>query len=146
MRDGFSLSPRSSSRRVFPAANPRHFAFYSWLAERHLTPREQSGVHYTEVRLNELLRVHQSQPDLSEHAVNTLHFHLKQGQISEDLIQQRKSRVNEALPRALGQDDMPYHIAGTGRIPGTQYQRQGLSLQPSAIVFAPLSLPEAADE
>lgn len=122
---------------------PVNFAFYAWLAERRLALGADAGIHYRETDPGEMLRAHIQQYEIPTHVKDRLRAQLSGDEIPKDLIELRKNRVNEALTSALGQVDTAYHVTSVGRIAGTQYERIGLSLDPSAIVFGSL---ETVDE
>lgn len=119
---------------------PVNFAFYAWLAERRRELGDSAGIHYRETDPREMLRAHVQRYEIPAHVKDKLRAQLNGDEIPRDLIELRKNRVNEALTSTLGQDDTAYHVSSVGRIAGTQYERIGLSLDPSAISFDSLEI------
>lgn len=116
------------------------FAYYAWLAERRIKHGDDGGVSSLETSPKEMHRGLTETFGLTERSRDALRSYIDLGRIPEEAMQTRKNRVNDALTRALGQDDTPYHIASLGYIAGTQFERQGLRLGPHQIAFEPLSM------
>jgi hypothetical protein len=116
------------------------FAFYWMIAERCKAAR--GGVHRMDEGLGEEVleyygRLENVYSGIYEHAEKTYR------KFSEDNFDQTKTRVNEALRRALGERRaFPYLISKLDRIAGSRRHRVGLSLPPEAITVEPASLPQ----
>ena len=111
--------------------NLPEFVFYWMLAERRR--QEKPGAHWSEDGFgNELLgyyrRLLKPSSGEFERAEETC------AKFTKDNFDPRKSHINEALEKALGQRRAkPYLITTQDGIPGTRYRRSGLALPPEAI-------------
>ena len=114
------------------AMKPRLVAFYWMLAER--ARQGRPGIHWSEDGVaGELLgyygRVVNPNSAEYERAEDTLGRKLTGENISPD-----KSHINRQLEQSLGRRRAaPYLIVQTERVPGTRYNRLGLTLSPEAI-------------
>jgi hypothetical protein len=114
------------------------FAFYWMMAERCIAAR--GGVHRMDDDLGKELIAYYGRLE-SVHSGIYEQAEKAYRKFNEDNFDQTKTRVNEALKRALGERRaFPYLIAKIDRIPGTLRHRVGLSLPPEAITIA-ASLP-----
>lgn len=130
---------------VIVRLSPALLAFYAWIAKRRQMLGDDSGVHAMEAAPSDLLEAHLGIPGLRPNVLEDLRRQTANGHIPETFIEMRKTRVNAALTAALGQRDTVYHVSSLSLIPGTQYERQGLAVPPTAITFGPLVFSDERD-
>jgi CRISPR-associated protein (TIGR02584 family) len=118
---------------------PAEFAFYLMLAER--TRKQLPGAHWSDKNLQaEIAQCYALvvNPNSGEYE----RFETKG--MSKDNFNARKSHINKALIRSLGdRRAAPYLIEALNPLPGNRRCRPyGLQISPEAITIAPASLPE----
>jgi len=116
---------------------PAQFAFYWMMAERCKAAR--GGVHRMD-QLGEVLLEYYSQLE-NVHSGVYEQAEKKYRQFNEDNFDQTKTRVNQAIERALDRRARPYLIVKLDRVRGSRRHRVGVLLPPEAITIAPASLP-----
>jgi CRISPR-associated protein (TIGR02584 family) len=115
------------------------FTFYWMMAERCIAAR--GGVHRMDNALGKELIAYYGRLE-SVHSGIYEQAEKAYRKFNEDNFDQTKTRVNEALKRALGERRaLPYLITKLDRIEGSLRHRVGLSLPPEAITIA-ASLPD----
>jgi CRISPR-associated protein (TIGR02584 family) len=115
------------------------FAFYWMMAERCRTAR--GGVLRDDARIGaELLKYFGQLVNRNSGAYERKEKACRG--FNADSFDQAKTRLHEALERALGERlAAPYLIVALDPVPGSQLHSYGLSLLPDAITIAPASLP-----
>lgn len=111
---------------------PAHLAFYSWMARRR--KNGSSHVHWSDSDIHtEYLEEYGAIVGTWSGEYERVENALKNG-LTKDWFDQRKSKTNDALCEALGEQlAKPYLIKGQGKRPETRF---GLALDPEAICYA----------
>ena len=111
--------------------SPVLFAFYAWMARRRLEDPERSAVHWTEADAGGFLAEYRNVVGELAHAYEMAAAQLETG-ITKEYFDEKKSRVNQRLNKALGAGATDYRIHPVGRRPRT---RHGLRVDPQCIHF-----------
>lgn len=110
---------------------PAQYAFYAWMARLRLTNPQTSSVHWAEANAEGYLAEYRTVVGRNSHAYEQASTDFAKG-FSKEVFEERKSRVNCILRKALGAAAQHYLIVTRGHRPRSLH---GIELEPRQIRF-----------
>lgn len=109
---------------------PLLFAFYLWLARRHITTSGNGAVHWQEANPDDFLKVYAEIVGSMSASLEKTRCALKNG-FERQFFEEKKAKINSKLEKQLPLDASFYQIAAFGEKP---YKKYGLRLMPDQIM------------